>query len=426
MKLSNIFGLALDFIYKKRVSYLLSIAIGVILFYFFDLNILSYDNIYYVRECVEDTFSNDINEIYYVHYEGVIDEQYREFYKKLYKLNGMNSYGTFADGSTWFWEKDVDYSKYFYIEDEEWEIEEDENALIQFDIYASCINMLDIKDIDGRPLTDIYKDAAAPIYIGIEYQDTLPIGTILKEPYVSGDIPEGTPLEDIEYEYREYYVAGVIAGNQEILYTDIIEEQDGILKSLDKAVICVKDTGEYSDASSFYFTSDNASEVKDDINKLAQEYGLNIDILTVDKMLDNMQEEQFNNVKYKGIMFALILAMAIISLSSTSVIMLVTRKNEIGILYANGVTAGNMKLVIIIINMLCTFISAAIAFTIKTFAMNNTYIDMPKYFDMYMDIRLRYVSVQMGILAFIIGIISSIISVKIIKRYSVRELIGNN
>lgn len=424
MKLVDLFGLSLDFIYKKRISYIFSIVIGIAFFYFFDLNILYYDSTFYVQKCVKDNFSSNIEDVYYIHYEGIIDEEYREFYKELYKIDGMGYCGTFVDSSTYFWEKDVDYSEYFYID--EWDVDSEFDAIVELDVYGSCVEIMNLKDINGDKLTAECKGNAFPIYIGIEYQDTLPVGTILKEPYIVGDIPEGIALEDIEYEYREFYVAGVIDNNQKLLSSNIIEEQDGVLRNLDKAIICVKNIGEYSDVSSFYYTTDNPKMIKNQIIKLAKEYNIELDVSTVKDTLDNMKYKQLNNLKYKGIMFSLVLAMILISISSTSVIMLVTKKREIGILYANGVTVRNMRIVVFITNLLCIGLSAILAFTLKSFRMNMIYADIPQYLEVYMNVRYFYVTWQMTFLVILIATISSVISMKVIKKYSIRELIDNS
>lgn len=428
MKIHNLFRIALDFIYKKKTAYLLSIIIGIILCYFFDVTITSYDNSFYINEQIEKFFRKDTEKIYCVNYKDYANENYDKFYKELYNIDGMKEYGTFEDTTTVFWEKDVGYSPYFDIEGEEDDDEYQNNDTAEIDVYASCINLLNIVDINGKPLSAVHSGDAVPVYLGCEYKNSVPIGTRLRQSYTDDYVDIDTDLSTLEYKYIEYEVVGFIAENQYVLTSNVLDNADGMLKNLNRGKVVIKNDLKDSKSSVFFFTSDDAKKVISDIERLARKNCIIVDISTVSDIQDKMIDGSADDLKYNGMLLILIFLTALISLSFTSVMMLMIRKNEVGILYANGVTKRNMSVIIVIVNVICTYMAGVIAYLLRTLRLNNIYIQADELKDLaqLQTVRIDYVTWQIGILCTIIAIISSIITIMVINKYTINQLIGNN
>lgn len=426
MKIRHLFSLALDFIYKKRGAYLLSIVIGIILCYFVDLRLVGYDSSLYTQKKVEGCFTEDLDEIYHVYSDQYQEENYDAFRRELYQLEGFEAYGVFEDTTTYFWERGVDYSPYFAALEERTDEEQMDTKPI--DISESCASLLNIVDENGNALKGGKEGEPVPVYIGSRFKETLPVGTILKFEYPAGPIDEDTDFDTVEFLCDEYVIAGVLAEGQEVLPSNIIENQDGTKINLDYEYVGVKAGEEMLSSPEFYFTAEEPGQMEEKIKQLAENYGIEVEVSTIQDTLDDMKRERFSDLKYNGVMLALILCMAVIAISSASVMMLMIRKNSIGILYANGVTRRNMSAVIGIINFLCTLISGILAFALRTLRLKNVYMreDLAEEFKMVQEIRLEYVSWQIGVLCIGIALLSWFLSVRIINRYSIRQLIGNN
>lgn len=440
-------NIVLDFIYKKRIEFLLSIMAGVFLFYFFDTYVLEYDHVFFVEKEVQQCFDKNLSSIFYVDYKDYLTDNYIEFYKELYSLNGFENYGTFDDSSSYFWEYGVDYNDYFYPDGFELEDSPDYRLV---DVYCSCAELLNIYDIDGNQLildnkkqrmvveerqrtkSDDNIIEVFPIYVGYDFQDSIPIGTILKQSYVEEDPPPGTSVDDVEFKQYEYIVVGYLAKNQSFLSDNSIQNGYGDMMNLDRTIILLKDdlVEDYFALypSGFYFTSKSPDKIMTDIKELAGKYDVRIEVKSVREIINTIKKEQLSEIKYYGVMFALMICVALIFISFTSLMIFMSRKNEIGILYANGISHKDINFLIFTINMICTIISGCLAFTIRTVVLSREYGygDSEQYLKIIQIVRNMYVSWQMAIICLLIALISSVISIKVLGSYSIRDLIGNN
>lgn len=440
-------NIVLDFIYKKRIEFLLSIIAGVFLFYFFDTYVLEYDYVFHMEKQVQQCFDKNLSNIYYVNYEDYITDNFIEFYKELFSLNGFENYGTFDDSSTYFWEYGVDYNDYFYPNGFELDDSQDYRLV---DVYSSCAEVLNIYDIDGNKLildnkkqrmvveerqrtkSDDNIIEVFPIYVGYDFKGSIPLGTILKQSYLEEDPPPGTSVDEVEFKQYEYIVVGYLAKNQSFLSDNSIQNGYGEMVNLDRTIILLKD-GLVEDyfalyPSGFYFTSKSPDTVMKDIKDLAEEYDVRVEVKSVREIIDTIKKEQLSEIKYYGVMFALMVCVALIFISFTSLMIFMIRKNEIGILYANGISHKDINLLIFVINMICTIISGSLAFTIRTVILSREYGygDNVHYLKIIQSVRNTYVSWQMAIICLVMAMISSVISIKVLDRYSIRDLIGNN
>lgn len=444
-------SIALDFIRKKRIEFLLSIIAGVLLFYFFDTYIFEYDRVFYVENQVQHCFDKDLKKIYRLTYDDYLSDNYYSFYNELYTLGGYEKYGTFDDSSAYFIEYGVNYDKYFYPDGFDGEDEGMEYRVL--DVYNSCAELLNIYDIDGNKLTPDTKKqrmvveerqktkqdenvtAVFPIYAGYGFKETMPLGTILKECYLEEELPPDANFEEAEFKCYEYIVVGYLAENQKFLSSNSIEYEYGNLVNLDRTIIILKDVLRkdtiYEDyyfwPTGFFFTSDNPDRTIEDIKNLAKVYGIKVNIEKVSDVIDTMKKNQLSEVRYYGFMLVLMVCVSLIFLTFTSLMILMVRKNEIGILYANGVSHWDMSKMIYAINVICTGIAGCVAFTIRTIVINNESDGYaPGDLELIQNVRKMYISWQIAVLCLLIALISSVISIKVLDRYSIRELIGNN
>lgn len=428
MKLINLFKIAIDFLCKKKTSYILSIVICTFLFYFFDLYIISYDETLYNEKNALKLFDVNSDELYYINYDNVMNEQYEKFYKALYKMSYIEDFGVLCNSSSFFWEKGVDYSKFFSLSDGGQDIHEDSDDGIMLDMFGTIGNALNIVDTYGKKLQYQYHENAIPIYVGSSYMNTIPIGTIFKGPSAENNIDVDTNLDEVNFIYDNYIVIGYIGKNQKIPEDNFMDLQQSNNISLDKAIICMKNVPKNVNSNEFYFKESNLELVESHIRKLSRIYNVDVKISTLQEITNNIKKSKFEDMKPKTFLMFLTLFMAIIAITSTSVIMLIVKKNQIGIMYSCGVTKRDMSKIIIIINLLCTHISLIAAFLLRTLYSNRIYQQEEQFKELKIlhKIRFAYVLGQLEIICLFIVVLSSFISIKILKKYSIYQLIGNN
>lgn len=218
----------------------------------------------------------------------------------------------------------------------------------------SLLNLCDAgMDLSG--LTEPPPEGTLTCYVGSDLAEQYKPGTLLTtehigtELYVKGALPEG---------------AGWIPSM--LLYTDHGEE------ILDNGIVTVMDENyfdthiefygnTYSSLYFFYDTKEESDEMKLEIRELAEEQNLMCYLYTFDDMVATLKEERIN--VHRAINVLVIFALAVAGLSSLSAGLadVYSRHYELAVMYVNKVSSLDMLAMLLIENMIRMVIATGMA-----------------------------------------------------------------
>lgn len=223
-------------------------------------------------------------------------------------------------------------------------LDEYNKSINTISINASALEATGIEipvELSDLKITEEY----IPVLVGYELGKIMPVGNsyIL---YSGKKIKVVGVLE----EKSEYYCSSISSGNKPIICLD------GYVVFPELYNYEENNTGNYRDSILAYMKNDNAYE---EINKLANECGLVIDIYTIEELLDKQLEENEENQDVLMLM-VVILLLTFIAYTAAGVVSVLTEKREIGIYYSCGFNRKNIASIILIENAIKIIISLII------------------------------------------------------------------
>ncbi len=275
-------------------------------------------------------------------------------------------------------------------------------------------NMLQLKLAEGMAPEAYDLEQYTPIYLGAAYQGHIKVGTIIESQHASEN---------------DYIVAGILRRGTR-LPTEHIYMLDKFdvycTYPGDHAVISITTfTGSYP----WYFElQDGVSfeEAEWELLKLAEDQGMQVEIDSMGAQLDLLQTslKQWRQYMLEIILVIGITACIVVTCYQTITVM--SRRTEYGILYANGATTGDLLSFIVLENSMKLILALIFIIPILLILSKEilAYTDA-EYYMLKLMIRQKIIW-EMGAVGVLMMLISSLLPMVTLKRYTPVELIGGN
>lgn len=276
---------------------------------------------------------------------------------------------------------------------------------------------LDVLTATGVDVSNVDIDAFEeckdyiPVLAGAKLAEVLPVGTELKfigdyNVKVIGAIEEesyfyGTSIFDTPRGYIDLSGYLIVPENSDI----------GIDTLYNDSVLAYVDV--------------NVEKTLEEINTLAKTYRLTLKLTTLKEKYEIIDDE-YENVDEIFMYMAFIVALTIVSVIITSVVQVLTKRNEMGILYSSGFTTKNLIEIMLIENCFKIFIAWGFVI-LKQFLNIKTNILYDRITrEIEKSIFVRYDLPFMFIVLVALPIIVTVIPALLLKCTPIREMVGDN
>lgn len=429
MKFGSLIRFATDFIYKKKINLFFVSMMCIISVILINLIIVEYYSINYEKREIERVVKYKSKDIGYIKYS--YDELKKMDKKKenkilleLKKIKGIKQCGTFDNVSVLFDElyKNDEYLKMrkeivnSMVEEIHSEFNEVERLMMSQTLYKYSNvlkiepNMLNLCDLDiykGKIIKK--KNGYIPLLIGYKYHDFIKIGQIL------------TSTTD----KKKYIVTGILKKNSSWLTNGDISNASNTSINLDNLFVAIDDEMLNYDSSYIIFDeSDNEntrSNVLKMIEKVSEKYKINFKILTIEEILCNMKSDMFLISKSWIALAIFSLIIGILSMSSVAIVTVLSRKSDIGILYALGFSEKIIGMIIIIENILQIGFGCIMGFCIAFFL--SIYNNTTSVVERVIDIQFKQGIISIIGIFILCTLIASITPLIILNKSKPSELI---
>lgn len=429
MKFGSLIRFATDFIYKKKINLFFVSMMCIISVILINLIIVEYYSINYEKREIERVVKYKPKDIGYIKYS--YDELKKMDKKKenkilleLKKIKGIKQCGTFDNVSVLFDElyKNDEYLKMrkeivnSMVEEIHSEFNEVERLMMSQALYKysnvlkiepDMLNLCDLDIYKGKIIKK--KNGYIPLLIGYKYHDFIKIGQIL------------TSTTD----KKKYIVTGILKKNSRWLTNGDISNASNTSINLDNIFVAIDDEMLNYDSSYIIFDeSDNEntrSNVLKMIEKVSEKYKINFKILTIEEILCNMKSDMFLISKSWIALAIFSLIIGILSMSSVAIVTVLSRKSDIGILYALGFSEKIIGMIIIIENILQIGFGCIMGFCIAFFL--SIYNNTTSVVERVIDIQFKQGIISITGIFILCTLIASITPLIILNKSKPSELI---
>ena len=178
-----------------------------------------------------------------------------------------------------------------------------------------------------------------PVLVGYNYKDYLKEGEIYtnldgNRYEICGVLPEGFNIPPLLLLGSDYPC--------EIMDNKLIALFD---KQVDPVHIYI-----FNGANSIYCVTDGEEDTEEQIKEVAKESFVNIQIKTVDEMIEQYKKDNKQNLQTTALLTGISVLAAFLAMLSFSVIQIILKKHEYGILFANGISGGEVTWLIALEN----------------------------------------------------------------------------
>lgn len=379
---------------------LFAISIRIIYMAIYEL-VQSRYNIMYIK-----SFFEDRDELYNItiQNEDFPDDVMLDFIEDLGRI----------DGVVWS-------GKYFFERHEFQELKDNENFLsyngdmLKGTIYDDYPSYIGVCRVD-RSMVYILglSELARPVH-----DDVIPalVGSDYTDYFMNGEIY----TDELGIRYR---ICGVLPDNYRVPAKTLLRSQLPYEELDDKIVVVDNYGGFVTNASkSIYCKTDSSLETEQRIETLAKSYALHITLNTINGAIEDYRKEQKEYLQTTVLFMGITVIGAVLAMISSAIINIVLKKQEFGVLYANGVSKADSMWLVALENGMYM----SMAFLIATFtAMQGVIKENIYYLENQLEIFRNMVVWRVFLTAFILFVISTIIPVMVLGRLKTAELLGGN
>lgn len=344
--------------------------------------------------------------IYVDNITGEYDQYVKEFIRSLSGIEGVEFCGLYYDVNVEFddlkdSEEFLNYNQKIVSGTER----EGYSSLINICyIDKSMLSFFELNDLKRPKHDDIY-----PMLVGYDYKDYFKKGKVYKD---SSGI--------------RYQVCGILPKDFKIPAYDLLWSEMPC-ENLNKSVVTIYDYDEMrmdrfilNACNSIYCETDGRDETEENIKEMANRFLVRMSLNTINDKIEiyKTQERYNNNIT---LLFAIIVSVsAVVAVLASSIIQIIIKKQEYGILYANGVSYYDIVKIIIIQNVICMTIAFMVAtfFSIKSINNNSIFqaVDLVNIF------KEMVIAKTLGIVVAIL-LISIIIPSYILKKMKIIDML---
>lgn len=381
----------LDYMYKRKINFILTIIISVVTMYLLAMVLTlageSYYYIYAVKNTIKNTqylniniFMDPSNMDYCANVEAFDKEMKKDF---------GNQYGKFMFVTTNLQNQVTEFS------------ESSDVLYIDSTLADVCKETIDFENA-------VKNTQRIKACVGSSLSEKYPVGTILK------NINTGSELE----------IVGTLKNEQTWIPSLLFHTKDAVV-SLDKYIVAEMDDSFFNTSldfyanafNSFYIKCESEQECADAKNKVKEIAGQNKILYyanTVDELISQEKDENKALFQSVGNLTIFVVLIAILAFVSANLSDIYSRHNEFGIMYINGVSSLDIYFMIWIENLI-KFVST---FGISIYMYKKGLDEVEAYVLVKMIIPLLIISILL------FSVILSYILLLTVKRRNVLSLLG--
>lgn len=425
MKLRNICRFAVDGIIARKKTFLFTIIILVTAMVMMNLTILQVDSIYYTKLIIQDAFNENLSDLYYIKASEDLENDYINFIQEVIREDNIDAYGFYKYAYNTFEElkSNAEYLELIAEKNvSEGNMAEEGSAEVLY-MDASLIPICNIYDTEGDRIKSDDMDGYIPIYIGYNYKDIIPVGTILT----------GKKMVNVDNKFTyveiQYKVKGVLRENSKWLENINIEVMSNSI-SLDNLFVTFQEfdiTG--SMGRLLYTVKDDsyAGNMLDAVFDAAGNNGLLVKAWSVENEINYNVKDDMESIKVYIVLAVFITLISVLATSSISSVSVLLRKKDYGIMYANGLRKADVRKIVLVENIIKILISFIMTQCYILYELFMTYGGRNQLgLETQLYLQFRMTIYQMLGIAVVILAVASIVPLCIVNRLKVTELIGGN
>lgn len=360
MKLTSLIRFALDYIYKKKLNMIFVVIMCTVSIILVNLVIVEYYSINYEKRELNNIVNYNLKDIGYIRYsyneiKNMDEKKSKILMDEIKNIEGIKQCGSFDDGNFLIEElyKNKEYLNIRksivddMVEEMYGEFNEVYRSTMSQTLYKysnilkidrDMINLCNLNISKGK--ITMPKNNCIPLLIGYEYRDFIDIGQILTS----------------KTNNKKYIVTGVLKKNSKWLINGDINNALNISINLDNVFVAIDDNMSNYDSSYIVFEKGEneytRNKILKKIERINDKYKLNFKIITLEEIIKYMHRDMIIVSKSWIVLTIFSLIIGILSVSSVAIVTLLSRKRDIGILYAVGFSEKNICNIIVIENIL--------------------------------------------------------------------------
>ena len=430
MKFVAMIDRGIQYLRKNEITALLNIVIFGIVFYLIDVYTYEFFDSNDKIAKMESYYKGDTKDIYCVQCGGYLDEKNSGFFKRLYELEGFSACCSFENSQIEFWYEKDDYTKYFYSDEmirngQCEEISPYDNVIDVYGNIDGIFNLLSEQNVDAIKKA---LGGKIPLIVGYDYKNTMPLGTVLKYPFnVIWNEGEDAP-EKIEY--MDCIVAGYFEKDQKFFESNDPEIQANGCINLNRMIFAFRTDFDEMNENMFYFKTDNPDRMIQKIKSLARRRKIEetVNVFSVKYAEKSRRKIITEEYSYVWKLMAVLVLALFLSVSSSSIVLFMKNRREIGIFYSFGVSRKSIFGTIFTTNILLVIFAIMGSYLYRSYEIiNNSEINYDKkMLKNIMYIRNTYTVPSTAILGVVLILFASLVTYKMVNRYSIKQLIASS
>lgn len=406
MKLRNIIHFSLDFIIRRFGMNIMLIIVCGITAYMTDMLLTNYYQQGYDYKLVKGTYGVDVNKLNYIDFmksgSGDIDK-YEQIIEQIDKVNGVTGAGTFTTSRMYLKETD---------------------KLVDFvAVDAECISLgnAKISDEQMEQVSRTFEKGYLPVFVGNNLKEQYKVGEVYTDKsddklpplYIVGYLPKDAKWMKQADPFRWTEVSTVSLSDELLIIRDDI-------RYLENKVI-YGSTGYI-----YYMTEDGADEgaIRSQINDIVEQQGYFVSIYNIG---DIMKDKEQSSLLYNDTNFIatlLIMIIAVLSVSASTIVMIILYKKNYGILFACGASLREISIMMAINNVIIVILPSIAVYVYRAYELKAMQVG-----EMWRQ-ALTYahgqcVPLMQGLVSFVIIVITILIPLYMIHKMNPVELINH-
>jgi putative ABC transport system permease protein len=393
-----------------------------------NLVVVEYYRINYEKEEIKKVVKYDIENIGYIRFDynelkNLGKKNASKVFEEIEGVEGVKLCGSFENGIMLIEElyNDKEYLNIRkkivedMVDETHSEFEEIERRMFSQTLYKYS-NILNI-DSDIIKLCNIElsegeiakNDKYIPLLIGHNYRNIIDVGQLLTR----------------KTDGKKYLVTGVLKKNSRWLINGDISNSSNVSINLDNEFVVFDDDLMNYDSSYIIFDerTDKLTRERtlDKIRNISNKCNLGFNVLTIDEIINSMKSDMFIVSRSWIVLAIFAFVIGMLCMSSIAIVTVLSRKNDIGILYAVGFSEKNIGGIVVVENMLQIGFGCIIGYCIALLLSisGNTYVNIKKI----IDIQFRQGIISVGGIYLLCTLIASIVPIIIINKSKPFELI---
>lgn len=428
MKIFELLNMAIERVWNRKLVFIINICLGIVSFLLIEEVLHIYNSSMYTVNKSIDTLDVSQDELYLVQIKDynfedlTLGNRICAFISSIDKVDAIEYGGCFNKGAITIdtYIKGLGQIYYNYepkVNSPFYEMFPDKlpndnimNALYLTD--ASILQICGVSLKEGNVKEFGVDGDVLNVFIGSELAKVLSIG----DEYV------GTMSD------QRYKVVGILEEDSYYLFDGLFSRVDGNV-CLDGYIVVpeimyvegdVWTTLKYTD--SYLFKTTDIESARKDIEELAKENRLVIEIKSYEELVDEYISDD-STFESCVLLTVVVLFLTFVSYVTTRVVEIFTAKNEIGILYSCGFSSRNISIMLLYENAINLVLSVIIALMISysnrisKSVFGSAYVKIDKEIFFSQDIWM------VGLIALVMLILSTVIPYCVLKRLNINQMI---